>query len=109
MATLNSSGMERSRVRSSGNRPRTHPKHSNPQPARTGIALPSEMHTALAHLSDALSIIATAADALQACEDREGSAEPAEIGEHIDCLQQGVAALRRAYDEMDLGISSVSP
>jgi hypothetical protein len=69
----------------------------------------AKLDRALARLSDALAIISTASDALQAAEDREGSAQPAEIGEHLVCLQHGIAEFRSAFNAIDVGLIRGAP
>lgn len=46
-------------------------------------------------------VIATAAGALQGAQDREGTAQPSDVGEELVTLQRGVAELRAAADLKD--------
>lgn len=56
---------------------------------------------ALGDLHVALSIVATACDALEHAEDQEGSAAACDVGKAIVTLRHGVKALCRAYTEVD--------
>lgn len=58
----------------------------------------------LGKLSDAISVVATAANALQGAEERSGSVNAEEINDEIITLIHGVACLRTAYDEMDVAL-----
>ena len=62
------------------------------------------LHTMLGRLSDSLSIIATAANALTHMQEGTGTLAPADVGEVIITLEHGMRALRSAYDEMDVAI-----
>lgn len=46
---------------------------------------------------------------MAAAEEREGSAAAADVGEEIITLEDGVRALRAAYDEMDMALRAVQP
>jgi hypothetical protein len=70
-------------------------------PARTPAA---SVYAILGKLSDAISVVATAANALQGAEERSGSVNAEEINDEIITLIHGVACLRTAYDEMDVAL-----
>ena len=70
---------------------------------------PPDLHAILGRVSDALSLLSTAARSMAAAEDREGSATAADVGEEIITLEHGVRALRAAYDEMDVALRAVLP
>jgi hypothetical protein len=63
-----------------------------------------DLDAALGHLSDAISIIATAANAFLGAEERAGTTHG---GDEIVTLGHGVCCLRRAYDELDVAIRLV--
>lgn len=65
------------------------------------------IHAVLGRLSDALSIIATAARAMVAKEQEDGSTDAASVGEEITTLEHGARALRAAYDEMDVALRAL--
>ena len=60
-------------------------------------------------LSDAISVVATAANALLGAQEREGSTAGAEVGDEITTLLHGVRCVRRAYDSLDVAIRTVRP
>jgi hypothetical protein len=60
-------------------------------------------------LSDAISIVATAANAFLAAEERDSTASGGAVGDEIITLQHGVHRLRRTYDELDVAIRTVRP
>jgi hypothetical protein len=60
-------------------------------------------------LSDSLSIIATAANALIHAQQPTGTVAPGDVGEEITTLEHGVRALRSAYDELDVAIRALRP
>jgi hypothetical protein len=60
-------------------------------------------------LSDALSVVATAANALLGAQEREGSTAGAEVGDEITTLLHGVRCVRRAYDALDVAVRTVRP
>ncbi|HEU4635713.1 MAG TPA: hypothetical protein VFS41_06000, partial [Edaphobacter sp.] len=61
----------------------------------------------LGRLSDAISVVATAANALLGAEEREGSTAGADVGDEITTLLHGVRCIRRAYDALDVAIREV--
>jgi hypothetical protein len=61
----------------------------------------------LGSISDSLSIIATAANALTGAEERTGTADAADVGDEIVTLQHGVTCLRRGYDALDVALREV--
>jgi hypothetical protein len=65
---------------------------------------PATVYSILGKLSDAISVVATAANALQGAEERSGSVNAEEINDEIITLTHGVACLRAAYDEMDVAL-----
>jgi hypothetical protein len=60
----------------------------------------TNVYAILGKLSDAISLVATAANALQGAEQRSGRTS----AEEIITLTHGVASLRTAYDEMDVAL-----
>jgi hypothetical protein len=63
-----------------------------------------DFHTILGRFSDALAIVATAASALDAAQDRTAVEVLADPGDLIFCLLRGVRELRRVYNELDVAI-----
>ncbi len=61
----------------------------------------------LGRLSDAISVVATAANALLGAEEREGSTAGADVGDEITTLLHGVRCINRAYDALDVAIREV--
>lgn len=61
----------------------------------------------LGRLSDAISVVATATNALLGAEEREGSTAGADVGDEITTLLHGVRCIRRAYDALDIAIREV--
>lgn len=81
-------------------------KNSRPAPA------PQEepdLDPILERMFEALSIIATAASALQSAEDPTVLEDVAEKGDMIHCLAHGVAELRRALSEVGIALEAVTP
>ena len=75
--------------------------------ARRAPTSPGEranVYTILGKLSDAISLVATATNALQGAEQRSGRTSADEINDEIITLAHGVACLRTAYDEMDVAL-----
>ena len=70
----------------------------------TKTTQPTVVHAILGKLSDAISVVATAANALQGAEERSGSVNAEEINDEIITLTHGVACLQTAYDEMDVAL-----
>lgn len=63
----------------------------------------------LGRLSDSLSIIATATNALVHAQQPTGTVTPADVGEEITTLEHGVRALRATYDELDVALRELRP
>ena len=61
----------------------------------------------LGRLSDAISVVATAANALMGAEEREGSTAGADVGDEITTLLHGVRCIKRAYDALDVAVREV--
>jgi hypothetical protein len=61
----------------------------------------------MGRLSDAISVVATAANALLGAQEREGSTAGAEVGDEITTLLHGVRCVRRAYDALDVAIREI--
>ena len=61
----------------------------------------------LGRLSDAISVVATAANALLGAEEREGSTAGADVGDEITMLLHGVRCIKRAYDALEVAIREV--
>jgi hypothetical protein len=61
----------------------------------------------LGRLSDAISVVATAANALLGAEEREGSTAGADVGDEITTLLHGVRRIKRAYEALDVAIREV--
>src|SRR5689334_967558 len=89
----------------SGRRGRRHARHRRPR-ARANNAPPSkpDIDEIMGRLSDAISVVATAANALLGAQEREGSTAGAEVGDEITTLLHGVRCIRRAYDTLDVAI-----
>lgn len=82
-------------------------------PKSTGATEPPPVHSSrsaidfyeiLHHFSEALAIVQTVSNALQASENDQGC--PA-LGAEISTLRQGVTALRAVHEEFDLAIPGV--
>lgn len=58
-------------------------------------------------LDDAISIIATAASALEAAQDSIVIDNTAKVGDMIKCLVHGVGAVRRSYDALEVAVREV--
>jgi hypothetical protein len=61
----------------------------------------------MGRLSDAISVVATAANALLGAQEREGSTAGAEVGDEITTLLHGVRCVRRAYNALDAVMHTV--
>jgi hypothetical protein len=61
----------------------------------------------MGRLSDAIFVVATAANALLGAQEREGSTAGAEVGDEITTLLHGVRCVRRAYDALDVALGEV--
>jgi hypothetical protein len=61
----------------------------------------------LGALSDALSIIATAANALVAAQERAGTAAALDVGDEIVTLQEGLRQFRLWYEALDIALREV--
>lgn len=91
------------RGRASGRGRHARPQHraSNAPPVKPDI------DEIMGRLSDAISVVATAANALLGAQEREGSTAGAEVGDEITTLLHGVRCVRRAYDALDAAIREV--
>jgi len=65
----------------------------------------AELYEALHRFSEALAIVETVSNALQAA---ESNLECPTVGAEIASLRQGVAALRAVHEEFDLAIPKVA-
>jgi hypothetical protein len=83
-------------------------RHARPK-ARASSAPPvkPDIDEILGRLSDAISVVATAANALLGAEEREGSTAGADVGDEITTLLHGVRCIKRAYDAFDVAIRGV--
>jgi hypothetical protein len=63
----------------------------------------------MGRLSDAISVVATAANALLGVQEREGSTAGPEVGDEITTLLHGVRCVRRAYDALDAVMHTMRP
>ena len=63
----------------------------------------------MGRLSDAISVVATAANALLGAQEREGSTSGAEVGDEITTLLHGVRCVRRANDALDVALRAATP
>ena len=61
----------------------------------------------LSRLSDSLSIIATATNALTHAQEGSGTVAPHDVGDEITTLEHGLRALRVVYDELDIAVREV--
>lgn len=95
------------RTKGSGQSARRAP-HVRPK-ARASNAPPikPDLDEILGRLSDAISVVATAANALLGAEEREGSTAGADVGDEITTLLHGVRCIRRAYDALDVAVREV--
>jgi hypothetical protein len=83
-------------------------RHARPK-ARASNAPPVKPDTdeILGRLSDAISVVGTAANALLGAEEREGSTAGADVGDEITTLLHGVRCIKRAYDALDVAVREV--
>ena len=108
MATRNSSGVDRRRVRLDGNRPRTHPKRSGHKAAKPGQPpadssdCPDGDPDALLRLSRAIALVETIAVAMQTHED------DIKLGSIAMSLELACCQLWRAHGAVDLAINRVT-
>jgi hypothetical protein len=83
-------------------------RHSRPQRhASNAPPAKPDIDEIMGRLSDAVSVVATAANALLGAQEREGSTAGAEVGDEITTLLHGVRCMRRAYDALDVAIREV--
>lgn len=68
---------------------------------------PVDLDGLLGQLSDALSIIATAVNALVNAEERAGTANGGDVGDEIVTLHHGVSGFKRAYDALDVALREI--
>ena len=87
--------------------------YPDPQSSGAGDALPPEqskvqtqLYEVLDRFSEALAIVETVSNALQAA---ESNSECRTTGAEIASLRQGIAALRAVHEEFDLAIPKVAP
>ena len=76
---------------------------------RKGAVPPDDLGAMLGRLSDSLSIIATATNALVHAQESTGTLTPEDVGEEVTTLEHGVSALRSAYDELDVAVRRLLP
>ena len=82
--------------------------HARPRtPANNVPPVKPDIDEIMGRLSDAISVVATAANALLGAQEREGSTAGAEVGDEITTLLHGVRCVRRAYDALDVAVRSV--
>ena len=82
--------------------------HGRPQtPANNALPMKPDIDEIMGRLSDAISVVVTAANALLGAQEREGSTAGAEVGDEITTLMHGVRCVRRAYDALDVAIREV--
>jgi hypothetical protein len=90
------------RVRARASRTRRHgrpeERASNRPPVKPDIG------EIMGRLSDAISVVATAANALLGAQEREGSTAGTEVGDEITTLLHGVRCVRRAYNALDAAV-----
>jgi hypothetical protein len=93
----------KARARSSRRRQHAPPsaRASNRPPTKPDIG------EIMGRLSDAISVVATAANALLGAQEREGSTTGAEVGDEITTLTHGVRCVRRAYNALDAALHTV--
>ena len=85
-------------------------EHSRPKARASNVPpLKPDVDEIMGRLSDAISVIATAANALLGAQEREGSTAGAEVGDEITTLLHGVRCVRRAYDALDVALREVRP
>jgi hypothetical protein len=84
--------------------------HARPRtPANNLPPVKPDIDEIMGRLSDAISVVATAANALLGAQEREGSTAGAEVGDEITTLLHGVRCVRRAYDALDVAVRTVRP
>ncbi len=82
--------------------------HARPKtPANNVPPIKPGIDEIMGRLSDAISVVATAANALLGAQEREGSTAGAEVGDEITTLLHGVRCIRRAYDALDVAVREV--
>jgi hypothetical protein len=82
--------------------------HSRPKARASNVPpLRPDIDEIMGRLSDAISVVATAANALLGAQEREGSTSGAEVGDEITTLLHGVRCVRRAYDALDVAVREV--
>jgi hypothetical protein len=95
----------RSKVRG---RPTRRARHARPRAqASNAPPIKPDIDEILGRLSDAISVVATAANALLGAEEREGSTAGADVGDEITTLLHGVRCIKRAYDALDVAVREV--
>lgn len=89
-------------------RPARRASHRRPDVRASSVPpLKPNVDEIMGRLSDAISVVATAANALLGAQEREGSTAGAEVGDEITTLLHGVRCVRRAYDALDVAIREV--
>jgi hypothetical protein len=85
-------------------------RHRRPD-ARASSTPPAkpDVDEIMGRMSDAISVVATAANALLGAQEREGSTAGAEVGDEITTLLHGVRCIRRAYDALDVALRTARP
>jgi hypothetical protein len=63
----------------------------------------------LSRFSDAMSVIATATNAMVHAQHIPGGINVQDVSDELVTLERGVRALRDVYDEFDVGIRDVQP
>ena len=90
---------------------RRHARKGKRSPAqrKSPQSSPPDFDAILGRFSDALSLIATATNALVRAQERSGTLAPQDAGEELFTLEHGVRALRSVYNELDNAILEVRP
>jgi hypothetical protein len=89
-------------------RPARHTTHRRPGARASNVPpVKPDIDEIMGRLSDAISVVATAANALLGAQEREGSTSGAEVGDEITTLLHGVRCVRRAYDALDVAIREI--
>src|SRR3954453_1561723 len=99
--------IDSNRTKRRGRSPR-HADHSQPETRASHVPpLKPDIDEIMGRLSDAISVVATAANALLGAQEREGSTSGAEVGDEVTTLLHGVRCIRRAYDALDVAVREV--
>ena len=82
--------------------------HARPKtPANNAPPIKPDINEIMGRLSDAISVVATAANALLGSQEREGSTTGADVGDEITTLLHGVRCVLRAYNALDMAVREV--